>query len=511
MSATANEDAELAQLCLETRNDPLKWVRLMFPWGLSGTELVHYNGPDTWQSEFLEMLGDRIRMDPFDGRTPTKPRQFAVASGHGVGKSAISAMLILYILSTRQDAIGMVTANTSVQLNTKTWAEVSKWRRLCAIGHWFSYSNSRGNMNMNYPARKDKWRVDAIPFDPRNTEAFAGLHAAHSSPFYIFDEASAIPASIWEVADGGKTDGEPFHFAFGNPTQPVGVFRELFDMEGWVTYHVDARKSGITNKDHLDSMVRKYGEDSDTVRVRVKGEFPLQGNDTVNGADDVREAMARPVVAGDHGRALVCGIDVSRGGLDSTVVTLRRGRDARTLPTWRYAASMTKNTERLATRIIADLLPFQPDIIAVDATGVGGPLADILRARSAPAVDVHFGSLALQDRLYINRGTELWFEMKDWLIAGGCIKSTIKKLEKELIARLYEINETSDKTKLVPKDRQPGGSPDFADALALTFAFPGILPRHTTWGNVLTFNSNPKPAQAYPVLPWEQPKRRAFS
>ena len=103
MSATANEDAELAQLCLETRNDPLKWVRLMFPWGLSGTELVHYNGPDTWQSEFLEMLGDRIRMDPFDGRTPTKPRQFAVASGHGVGKSAISAMLILYILSTRQD------------------------------------------------------------------------------------------------------------------------------------------------------------------------------------------------------------------------------------------------------------------------------------------------------------------------------------------------------------------------------------------------------------------------
>ncbi|WP_419596269.1 hypothetical protein, partial [Thiolapillus sp.] len=205
MSATTNEDAELAQLCLETRNDPLKWVRLMFPWGLSGTELVHHNGPDTWQSEFLEMLGDMIQAEPFDGRRPTRPRQVAVASGHGVGKSAISAMLILFILSTRQDAIGMVTANTSVQLNTKTWAEVSKWRRLCAIGHWFSYSNSRGNMNMNYPARKDKWRVDAIPFDPRNTEAFAGLHAAHSSPFYIFDEASAIPDKIWEVADGGKT------------------------------------------------------------------------------------------------------------------------------------------------------------------------------------------------------------------------------------------------------------------------------------------------------------------
>ncbi|WP_419601577.1 hypothetical protein, partial [Thiolapillus sp.] len=165
------DEGELAQLCAETRNDPLRWVRLMFPWGLAGTELVHHKGPDVWQSELLEMLGDMIHSDPFDGRTPTKPRQIAVASGHGVGKSALSAMLILYILSTRPNAIGTVTANTSVQLNTKTWAEVSKWWRLCAVGHWFNYSNSRGNMNMSYPGvKKDKWRVDAIPFDPRNTE-----------------------------------------------------------------------------------------------------------------------------------------------------------------------------------------------------------------------------------------------------------------------------------------------------------------------------------------------------
>ena len=34
----------------------------------------------------------------------------------------------------------------------------------------------------------------------------AGQHAKGSTSFYLFDEASAIPDKIWEVAEGGLTD-----------------------------------------------------------------------------------------------------------------------------------------------------------------------------------------------------------------------------------------------------------------------------------------------------------------
>ena len=61
-----------------------------------------------------------------------------------------------------------------------------------------------------------------------NAEAFAGLHAADSTPFYIFDEASAIPDAIAEVAEGGLTDGEPMFFKFGNPTRNSGDFHRCF-------------------------------------------------------------------------------------------------------------------------------------------------------------------------------------------------------------------------------------------------------------------------------------------
>jgi hypothetical protein len=59
-----------------------------------------------------------------------KAIQIAVASGHGIGKSALVSWLLLWSMTTFEDTKGVVTANTEVQLRTKTWAELSKWYRL---------------------------------------------------------------------------------------------------------------------------------------------------------------------------------------------------------------------------------------------------------------------------------------------------------------------------------------------------------------------------------------------
>ena len=168
-------------------------------------------------------------------------------------------------MSTRPDSKGVVTANTGDQLKTKTMSEVSKWRSRCITGHWFQM-NAMSIVHRAYP---DSWRVDAQTCREENSEAFAGLHAADSTPWYLFDEASAIPEKIWEVAKGGLTDGEPMHICFGNPTRNNGSFYECFrkNSHRWITRQIDSRKAKMTNKRLIEQWIEDFGEDSDFVRV----------------------------------------------------------------------------------------------------------------------------------------------------------------------------------------------------------------------------------------------------
>jgi hypothetical protein len=145
----------------------------------------------------------------------------------------------------------VVTANTAEQLSSKTWAGVAAWHSRCITGHWFDLTTGKGAMRLKHRDHPESWRVDAqTSRKEENSESFAGLHAASSTPWYLFDEASAIPAKIWEVAEGGKTDGEPMHFVFGNPTRNTGAFAECFGKmrHRWVTRQIDSRQVQITNK-----------------------------------------------------------------------------------------------------------------------------------------------------------------------------------------------------------------------------------------------------------------------
>ena len=110
------------------------------------------------------------------------------------------------------------------------------------------------------------------PWSERNTEAFAGLHAANSTAFFIFDEASNIDNKIFETRAGGLTDGHPMTFDFGNPTRNTGAFFE--NMKGkyrsqYIRRFIDSRDVAITNKPLFQQWADLYGEDSDFFKVRV--------------------------------------------------------------------------------------------------------------------------------------------------------------------------------------------------------------------------------------------------
>jgi hypothetical protein len=140
--AALSPDLEFAQLIGETYDDPLGFVELTYPWGEPG-ELAGFKGPDRWQREFLEELGKQVRERGFDGIHAVAPIRRATASGHGIGKSTLVAWIVNWIMSTRPHCQGTITANTYAQLETKTWAAILKWTRLCATSPWFLTTGTR--------------------------------------------------------------------------------------------------------------------------------------------------------------------------------------------------------------------------------------------------------------------------------------------------------------------------------------------------------------------------------
>jgi hypothetical protein len=401
----------------------------------------------------------------------------AVASGHGVGKSTLVSWLILWAMATAADTRGVVTANTETQLKTKTWAELAKWYRLF-LGRELFKLEATCLFSVD-PEHLRTWRVDMVPWSERNPEAFAGLHNAGRRVFMIYDEASSIPDIIWETSEGFLSDEwtERLWFAFGNPTRSIGRFRNAFDDPRWHTTQVDSREVSFTNKSQIAAWARAYGDDSDFFRVRVKGEFPRIGAQEFISAYAVAEARSREAVSQRFDPTLL-GVDVARFGDDETVIVARKGRDARTIPALRLRGL---DTMAVATRVVELAASLQADAIFIDGGGVGGGVVDRCRQLRLAVYDVQFGGkadrgdLLSQGEAYANKRAEMWGALRAWLAQGAIEDSD--DLSAQLVGPTYGFNQR-DEIQLERKaDIKSRGlpSPDWADALALTFAYP-VLP-----------------------------------
>jgi hypothetical protein len=466
-------DAELAEFIGEFYDDPLGFVLAAFPWGEPGP-LADLTGPDTWQREFLAWLGAEVKRRRFNGVQAVDPIRAAVSSGHGIGKSTMQAWLVCWIMSTRPRCRGTVTANTNAQLDTKTWAAVQFWAKLCLTAHWFEINTQR----MYRVGQREAWFVAPQSCAEENSEAFAGQHAADSTSFYINDEDSAVPDKIHEVQEGGLTDGEPMQFLFGNPTRTSGAFYRACFGTMRHRYHVvivDSRESKLTNKTQIAEWLTDYGEDSDFFRVRVRGLAPSAGDLQFISSSVVAEAQRRQVVTLPDD-PLVCGLDLARGGSDSCVFRFRRGLDARSLPPVRLTGQQARDSMKVVT-VAAEVLGKSYDgrkiaAMFVDATGgsIGGPIADRLRQLGhSNVIDVQFGGES-PDARYANMRAFIWGRMRDWLVKGAI--DTLPRLETDLTGPGYQ-HDKSDRLVLESKEsmkKRGVDSPDDGDALALTFA-----------------------------------------
>jgi len=464
VDAARDYDTELHEWCADCYDDPLAFVLGAYDWPINGEP-----GPDAWQRGVLDELGRAVAERGFDGGASVVPIRKAISSGHGIGKTALFAWIVDWLMSTRRNCRGTVTANTNDQLEIKTWAGIREWTQRCITAHWFEI-NSAIMFRKGY---RSTWNTVPQTCAEENSEAFQGQHAKGSTSFYIFDEASAVPDSIWKAAEGGLTD-EPIILVGGNPTRNTGTFYECVfgkQRDRWGAHIIDSRSCKLAPHALIQQWLEDYGEDSDFFRVRVRGLAPLASELQYIDGQRIIAAQKRRVVALED-EPLVAGVDVSGGGAAWTVCRFRRGLDARSIAPIRLTGEQTRD-RGVVVAILQEQFRVHPDLVSMFIdSAFGGPIIQRLidTGYDKEVIEVNFGGPS-PDKHFARMRPFMWGRMKDWLERGG-IDATDTRLETDLGGPGYHLNRNN-QVELESKEsmvKRGVASPDDGDALALTFA-----------------------------------------
>lgn len=395
------------------RNDPVLFMR----------EVLSFE-PDDWQIDVAHDLRDYARV--------------SVKSGQGVGKTGVEATLLLWFLVCFPYSRIVATAPTKQQLHDVLWSEVDKWMNnsplLPLMVKWTkTYVYLRGY-------EKRWFAVARTATKPENMQ---GFH--EDNMLFIVDEASGVADPIMEAITGTLSGENNKLLLMGNPTKTSGTFYDSHtaDRALYRCHTVNSENSRRTNKDNIAAMKRKYGENSNVVRVRVYGEFPEQEDDVFipisfleqSIKTEMSEATARafgkyrdgagnlqPIDVSGVERIEI-GCDVARFGDDKTCIGYRVNEVVQIYK--KYNGKDTTWTTGTIAKLYKELkqrFQFKGQIgVKVDDGGVGGGVVDQLRnlRKSEPAVfgdmvilPVNFG-VSIKHRYYADSTTYMMGVVRD--------------------------------------------------------------------------------------------------
>lgn len=327
----------------------------------------------------VDFVQDIIRAKP-DAQQKAMLRSVAenpftsVRSGHGVGKSAVQAWMILWWLSTRPYPKVPCTAPTQHQLFDILWAEVSKWMRSNpALGSSLVWTSEKVYMK----GHPEEWF--AVARTASNPDALQGFHAEHV--LYIVDEASGVDDKVFEPILGALSTEGARLFMAGNPTRLTGFFYDSHhkNRAEYNTLHIDGRDSARVDRAFIEKITRMFGEDSDVFRVRVAGDFPKSLPDSFIPMEWAERASG-PVELPEAPQRIDLGVDVARYGDDCSVVCPLYDRGRQGVPDiyphnniTELAGKVIQTIKRLARRY-----PSAGIHLKVDCDGLGVGVYDIV-------------------------------------------------------------------------------------------------------------------------------------
>ena len=407
--------------------------------------------PEKWQSEAgrLLALNDRV----------------AIRSGHGVGKTAWLARMILWWGSTRFPWKVGCTAPSSAQMFDALWSEIAKWLHRMPEGmrSQFEWKTER----LEWGAHPQEGFAVARTARRESPEALAGLHSENM--LFLIDEASGVDDIIFETARGAMSTLGAKTVMTGNPTRLSGYFFDAFhkNRSHWATMKVGCLESTRTNWKEIEQWKEEYGEDSNFYRVRALGEFPTAEDDVIIPLFMVESAVGRDVQQIESEE--IWGLDVSRGGVDYCALAKRRGNVMpEPVKVWKsddamVSAGKVVNEYHAAVR--------KPVMICVDSIGLGGPVADRLAEQGLPIMCINVSESHSSNDRYLRMRDEMWERARDWFYKRDCRIVKDEAFMGEI--SLVKWKPTSNgKMKVVTKAEMKedmGKSPDRSEAFCFTF------------------------------------------
>lgn len=459
------------------RNDPVMFFR----------EVLGFE-PDEWQAEAARDLAANPKV--------------SIKSGQGVGKTGLEAAVFLWFITCFPYPRIVATAPTKQQLHDVLWSEISKWMSkselLSMLLKWTkTYVYMVGN-------EKRWFGVARTATKPENMQ---GFH--EDNMLFIVDEASGVADPIMEAILGTLSGANNKLLLCGNPTRTSGTFYDSHtrDRALYKCHTVSSADSSRTNKENIDSLIRKYGWDSNVVRVRVRGEFPEQEDDvfirlswiesSINTELEPETAKALGCFFDDKGRKIIdrngvdsidIGCDVARFGDDRTVIGYKINEVAKIFK--KYNGQDTTWTAGNICRLynsLVDLYKFKKKIyVKIDDGGVGGGVTDQLREikRREPErykmmeiVPIHFGQ-PIKHKYYYDTTTYMMGIIREMLEpfddAGNPRQPTLvlpndDDLVGQLSCRKYSYVGGKIKVESKKEMKERGlSSPDEADCMLLT-------------------------------------------
>lgn len=451
----------------------------------------------TWRYDPIAFVRDCIQVEPSDQQLeglaalrdgPNKGRRITIRSGHGTGKDAWASWVILWYMTTRKDAKIAAVAPTNRQLQDILWSELGKWLAKSQVKDEFVKQKQK----FFHHSAPDTWWVRTISPAAKasaeeQAETLAGLHGDHF--MVICDEASGIVDPVYTTLEGALTQEDNWAVLIGNMTQNSGYFYDTHfhheHSKAWQKLHWDSRKSSNVKQSYCDYMAAKYGVDSNVYRIRVLGEPPLEGENTLIPLAWALRCLENEVAVADD-EPLYLGVDVARYGDDASIILPRQGL---VINPWDEFHGL--NTIDLGGHVLRNYDALEASGLAIDEIGVGAGVCDWIQKHGrVRCFGVNVSNSSSDNAKYDRLRDELW-----WRVREKCMKglysfpskinvdgiSMGQELANELASVRYSYNINGGVKVESKKDMKKRGvaSPNIADGLCLTEYFHDVA--HRIW------------------------------
>lgn len=282
----------------------------------------------------------------------------------------------------------------------------------------------------------------------------------------------------WKMAESKESDFTPMFFpwfvhpdyqlpipADFEPTEEEERLVKIYDLNYFQIYWRRLKIASLTS--HIEN-----GE------VRFKQEYPsnpqeafISSGDSFIRPEDVQYARKeKNAIASGH---IIIGIDPARSeNGDRTVILIRQGRVVQN-----YICFRTYDTMHIVGKAKEIIEKNKAKRVFIDVGGVGAGVVDRLREMFGSELikQVNFGGEPFNKERFVNKRAEMWASAADWLREYPVSIPDKDDIASDLLAPQIQPPDSLNRVRLESKEsiRKRGmPSPDIADALALTFAFP---------------------------------------